>query len=409
MKVKKAFLALTLLIAAGVGASQLFANSTRSTASNITVDQGSQQCSGVSGTYKHADAINLAVAAAASGATIKVCPGKYDPVVVPAGKDLTIQGTSVTATSSSQCIAPSTNPATDQTKYAIVDGNGTTAAISVDDVTNQVVLQNLTIQNGPSGVHTTAGTQSLAIKANVIQNNSIGVYLNGGGPDSAKNKVQKNCIRRNNLAGSASGNGIYSEADLDSAKIENNTFFRNNNAGDGGAVNLADGTITDVQILTNTSSQDANFVSAHGSSRLIISGNTVTGALGGAVWLDGDNDDAQVTKNSFTNGHDDGIGLGGSSDSNDHVLIFGNTITGNATDGIDTSENAALTGSEIGNNTVKTNGDRGIALVNNNNANNFVTGNTVSGNGVDANDNCVDTDKVTYNNTWFSNGTDCTP
>lgn len=407
--VKKAFLALALLMAMGVGASQLFANSTRSTASTITVDQGSQQCSGVNGTYKHADAINLALAAASSGSTIKVCPGKYDPVVVPTGKDLTIIGSSVTSTSSSQCIVPATNPATDQGKYAVVDGNGTTDAISVDGVTNQVVLQNLTIQNGPTGVHTTSGTRSLQIKSNVIQNNSIGVYLNGGAPDSAKNKVQTNCIRRNNLAGSASGSGVYSDQNLDSAKIEKNTFFRNNNSGGGGAINLADGTITNVQILTNTSNQDAHFVSAHGSSRLIVSTNTATGALGGALWFDGENEDAQITGNSFTNGHAEGIALGGAGDSNDHVLIFGNTITGNATDGIGTTGDAALTGSEIGNNTVKTNGDHGIALAHNNNTANFVTGNTISGNGVDTSDNCVDTDKVTYRNTWFSNGTACTP
>ena len=407
---KKAFLALAVVVTVAVaGASQLLASSSRSGASTITIDDrdsGGAQCSGVTNDdYKHHDALVNAMNDVDPGGTIRVCPGKYDPVVVD--QSVTIIGNNVTATSASQCITPSSVPATDATKYAIVDGQGTQKAIDVSDIAGPVKIQGLTIQNGSSGVYTTAGTTALAVVSNVIQNNTIGISLNGGGPNEAKNKVQKNCIRRNNMDGTAAGNGIYSEDALNSGKIELNTFYKNNHSGDGGAINLAAGNPTNVEILSNTSNQDANFVSATGTRRLIVNANTATGTIGGAVWLDGDNQDAQITKNTFNGGHDDGIGLG--SPANTHVLIFGNTIKGNATDGIDTSSDDALTGSSIGNNTVQTNGTRGIALLNLNNSDNFVTGNTVSGNGDDVTDNCLDTDKVLYNNTWFGNSSDCKP
>jgi nitrous oxidase accessory protein NosD len=400
--VKKGLFALALVTAFGVvGASQLFASPTRSVASTITVDQGTQQCSGVHSGYKTASAINVAIAAANSGDTIKVCPGKYDPVVVT--KQLTFTGTSVTATTAAQCATPGTTPATDVLKYAVVDGGGTNPAVSVDGI-DGVTIQGLTIQNGPSGVHTTSATTGLTLQKNVIQNNTMGVYLNGG-TDTAKNKLKSNCIRRNNVDGSASGSGVYSDQGLDSAKIQNNTFFRNNHSGDGGAINLPAGTLTHVLISGNTSSGDANFVSVTGSDQIEISGNTVTGALGGAVFLDGGNYKAHITGNTFTAGHDDGIGIG--DPANDHVLIYGNTLTSNASDGIDTGADNALTDSLIGTNTIKTNGDHGIAIYHTANDGNFITGNTSLSNGVTTDDNCVE--EPGNDNTWYGNNTECNP
>jgi parallel beta-helix repeat protein len=276
------------------------------------------------------------------------------------------------------------------------------------DGVDGVTIQKLTIQNGTSGIHTTAATDSLVAVSNVIQNNTMGVYLNGGQDDPTKNKLRQNCIRRNTLAGTGSGSGVYSDQGLLFGKVEKNTFYKNTNAGGGGgAVNLVGGTIEDVQILSNTSSGDATFVSATGTERLNVNGNTVTGALGGGIFLDGGNADAQVTANSLQNGHAEGIGVGDGS-ANDHVLIFGNTITGNATDGVETNVDDALTHSQIGNNTIKSNGEHGIRLDGSNNTGNFVTGNTVTGNGVVADDNCVDP-AATGANTWYGNGSDCSP
>ena len=136
-----------------------------------------------------------------------------------------------------------------------------------------------------------------------------------------------NCIRQNNKSGSASGNGIYSDADLDSAQITSNSFYNNPSGG----INLPTGSLTDIFIATNTSEKDGNFVSATGSENLIIKGNTVNHALGGALFLDGGNSHTQITGNTFQNGDDDGIGIGGPA--NDHVLIYGNTIKSNTLSG----------------------------------------------------------------------------
>jgi hypothetical protein len=426
MKVKKAILALALVMALGVvGASQLLASSSRSSISTtIVVDEqtgsSTRQCT-TSGPnpndYKGPDAITNAIGDASDGWTINVCPGKYSAFVVD--KQVNIIGTSVTATTAAQCLTPATVPATDKTKYAVIDGGGSGNAIEVDG-TDGVKVKNLTIQNAEYGIHTDNSTTGFAVETSVIQNNTIGVGLNGdiwdhGTPgdttDDNPEKVKSNCIRRNNLPGGYSGSGVLTLGDLNAGKILMNTFFRNNNSGDGGAINLIGGTVQSVMITTNTGNADANFVSATGTDGLIISGNITTGILGGAVWLDGGNDNAQVTANTFANGHDDGIAFGdnGVGNTNDHVLVFGNRVTGNATDGIDTRTDGALAGSSIANNIVQTNGINGIALIHDTNEFNFVTGNTVSGNGTDPSDNCVDTDKATYHNTWFSNGADCKP
>ncbi len=60
----------------------------------------------------------------------------------------------------------------------------------------------------------------------MIQNNTMGVYLNGGS-DVTPNKVNSNCIRQNNKPARRSGNGIYSDQDLDSAQITSNSFYNN--------------------------------------------------------------------------------------------------------------------------------------------------------------------------------------
>ena len=383
---KKALLALAVA-AAGltVGATQLWATNK---ATNVIVGDGVHTCKSAS--FTGSNAINQAIAATAANKTIKVCSGSYDPVTVT--KPMTINGTSLLLTTA-QCIAPSANPAKDASKYAVIEGG-----VTVDGV-DHVKVSGFTIQNavGGSGIHTTAATDALIVTKNVIQNNTMGVYLNGG-TDVAPNKVNGNCIRQNNKSGSASGNGVYSDADLDSAQITSNSFYNNPSGG----INLPTGSLTDILIATNTSEKDENFVSATGSENLIIKGNTVSHALGGAVFLDGGNSHTQITGNTFQTGDDDGIGIGGPP--NDHVLIYGNTIKSNTTLGIDTNTDG-LVDSLISKNTVTSNGDGGIQLVNTGNDGNFITDNTVTLNNSNA-DNCVDEGD---GNTWYNNNAECSP
>jgi hypothetical protein len=381
---KKAFLALTVAVAGlTVGATQLWA--TTKTA-DVTVGDGVHACSGA--TFHSAHAINDAILATPAGKTIKVCSGSYNAVNVT--KPMTINGTSLLLTTA-QCIAPAANPAKDASKYSVIEGGVTLNA-------DNVKVSGFTIQNnnGGAGITTGTGTDGLTATKNVIQGNTMGVYLNGGAV--AGSKVNGNCIRQNNKSGSASGNGIYSDQGLDSAQINSNAFYNNPSGG----INLPAGSLTDIFIGTNTSEKDSNFVSATGSENLVIKGNTVNHALGGAVFLDGSNTHTQITGNTFQTGDDDGIGIGGPA--NDHVLIYGNTIKSNTTLGIDTNPNG-LVDSLISKNTVTSNGDGGIQLLNTGNDGNFITDNAVTLNNSDA-DNCVDEGD---GNTWFNNNVECTP
>ncbi len=58
------------------------------------------------------------------------------------------------------------------------------------------------------------------------------------------------------------------------------------------------------------------------------------------MFLDGSNAFTQIIGNTFQNGDDDGIGIGGPA--NDHALIYGNTIKSNTTYGIDTNQDGLV-------------------------------------------------------------------
>ena len=269
---KKLIFALAAAVAIGVvGASQLLASPSKVAASTFTVDQGTQQCSGVNSAYKGRDAINVAIAAASGGSTIKVCPGRYDPIEVD--KPLTMIGQSTTATTPAQCITPNTWTANDATKFAIIDdsdtGSPTTnTGVLVDASIDNVTITGLTIQGRDYGVDVPSTSHHVTMSSNVIQSNMTGIHLAGGtsGDDSMKNKVQKNCIRRNNLDGlPTTGTGIFSDDDLYFGKIEKNTFYKNNKAGNGGALWFSGGgDLEDISILSNTSNGDAHFLTSPG-------------------------------------------------------------------------------------------------------------------------------------------------
>jgi hypothetical protein len=393
--VTKAIIVLAVATAAlAVGATQLLATTK---AADLIVGDGTRPCNHAD--FDSPNGINQAIAAPGAGKTIKVCNGLYNAVNVT--ESVTLNGTSL-LTTSAQCIAQTTNPANDLTKYSVIDG-GVTIAPGVDNVK----ISQFTIKNGSgpqeAGVSMNGSSDGVNVTKNVIQSNVMGVYLNGG-TSGNRNKVNGNCIRTNNDTGGANGNGVYSELGLHSAEITGNTFYNNNHGGDGGGINLPVGTIDSVLIGTNIANGNANFVSVTGSTKLRITGNTSTHSLGGAVFLDGDNDKTQITGNTFSSGDDDGIGLGGPP--NTQVLIQGNTISGNASYGIDTNANG-LQGSLISKNTIKSNVAGGIALLNANNTGNFVTNNKVTANGLSNADNCKE--EPGADNTFYSNNVECAP
>jgi|GEM_PF-1123102 len=170
--------------------------------------------------------INAAVLAASPGATIRVCPGVYRESVL-VDKALTLQAPRQQGTAT-ECQAPI---ADDPTQEAIVlynnSLNGGNPSEGFDVESSNVTIDGFKVEPDSTlvthdgvGIFTSRFFSGYDIRHNVVQNNTIGIYVNSTG--SAPTNVHENCSRSNNLRGAASGNGIYSDQGLSNAQITNN-------------------------------------------------------------------------------------------------------------------------------------------------------------------------------------------
>lgn len=183
----------------------------------FVVDDDLAQCSNAQ--FSGPTGIQTAITAAPPGSTIRVCPGIYTRILID--KTLTLQAPRQQGTAT-QCAAPLTP---DPTKEAIITGEPPFAGGGVVTIAaDSVVFQGFTVQ-GPNtltgpGIFTLPTFSGYLIKFNVIQENTFGIYFNASGALSSV--VDHNCIRNNNQPGSASGDGIYSDAGLRNAVIQEN-------------------------------------------------------------------------------------------------------------------------------------------------------------------------------------------
>ena len=115
---------------------------------------------------------------------IVVCPGTYGATTVD--KRVTLSGyTKDLSTKLSVCSDRLHNPADQTTKNSIVAG----FYVSADFAT----IKGFTVTAPESGINIPWGTESVWVTRNVLQDNSIGVNLNG-----TMSRVDFNCIRENN-------------------------------------------------------------------------------------------------------------------------------------------------------------------------------------------------------------------
>ena len=171
--------------------------------------------------------IQAAVDAASAGDKINVKAGTYAENVV-VNKQLKIEGAEASLASY-----------LDPTQASIVDpvNNGTDSspAIAFDLQADGIEIEGFTIgefdsntdPDGTIGIRTSASHAGYEIEDNVIEKNTIGIYLNSQTSTSStpsRTKVEDNVIRDNNRAGTNSGNGIYSDQGLQNAKIKDNLF-----------------------------------------------------------------------------------------------------------------------------------------------------------------------------------------
>ncbi|MBI1765798.1 MAG: hypothetical protein HYR56_30710 [Acidobacteria bacterium] len=157
--------------------------------------------------------IGAAVAAAVAGDTINVAAGTYNEQVNLNKANLVLRG--------GQAGVPACGRAGGANESVVTHPNGA-VQLNADGVT----LDGFTIQGttggANAGVICAASTSGQRVLNNIIQNNVIGLYLNSNVAGNAL--VQGNRFRNNNNAGSASGNGIYSDGELHNTTLRQNCF-----------------------------------------------------------------------------------------------------------------------------------------------------------------------------------------
>jgi parallel beta-helix repeat protein len=301
-------------------------------ASILVVDDDFAQCPNAGYTD-----IAAAVGDATDGDTILVCPGTYVQTTID--RRLSLVGWTPALTSLNQCSDRLSFPADQTTKNTIVAG------FVVD--ANFVSIRGFTLSDADNGVLVPGNISRTTVARNVIQDNAVGINLNG-----TNNDADHNCIRENNGAGSASGTGLYSDQGLKSTLIDQNLFFGNTAA----AMTLLDaagaGSLDDVHVTKNQSSQDGDLISLAGATSSEVAGNTATGSSGSGIFLQaglGSSSTLVISKNKVSDGGDEGIFVDAGALTNS--TIEKNTTTGNATYGIHVS--AGNSGNTISKNKFK--------------------------------------------------------
>jgi parallel beta-helix repeat protein len=305
----------------------------------LTVDDDGAQCP--SAAYSD---IQSALDDAEPGDTIVVCPGTYDPAEID--QSVTLRG--FTKVPSASACATDPYPEPNDAQESVVDGGFTVLG-------SHVTITGFTIFDGDTGVYVSGGSSVVGVTRSVIEENSIGVYMNG-----SRVTVDSSCIRNNTAGGPADGNGIYTDQGLAFGTITGNVFFENPET----AINLVGSlaNVDSVLIDRNASSTDGDFVSLIGVTNSTISNNTVSAADGSAIFVQDDNHGLTIDKNTITDGGDEGIAIdadGGAP--NDGFSVSQNTIKTNATHGI------AVYADSLGNSTffknkVQKNGADGLFL-----------------------------------------------
>ena len=198
-------------------------------------------------------------------------------------------------------------------------------AIAFDLAADGILIEGFTIgefdsaadADGNVGIRTSASFSGYEIEDNVIENNTIGIYLNTlttlNGPVLVKRtEVEDNVIRNNDVAGAASGNGIYSDQGLQNVVIEENVFSGRNFNDGITIVNSPDQT-TNPTLQTNIRIRDNNFKES----------------TGGGIYFESVTN-SSIRDNKFTRTALNGIQLNGG---NQHVVIEENKLDTVGTDG----------------------------------------------------------------------------
>ncbi|MBA2693214.1 MAG: hypothetical protein H0U65_12105 [Rubrobacter sp.] len=262
--------------------------------------------------------IQAAVDAAAAGDTILVCAGTYTENVSVNKENLTILG--------AQSGVDARMPRLETDGESIVQSGGAGSVATFFVQANEVAINGFTIQGGNSAAGISLATQSSGyqILNNIIQNNTQGLFLNSSGV--TQTIVQQNLFKTNNVAGSSSGTGIYSDAGSKNVLVNENKFVDNGTA----SLNFAGaaGTQSNLAITNNEADNSLVFFN---TTDLDVSGNLVGDSTGSGILLGGGNNRVVIQDNSITGAVGTGVNISNFVGSpNTEVAVLGNTVVGNA-------------------------------------------------------------------------------
>lgn len=359
---------LTLVAAAvflGIAAPQAFAATTR------VVDDDGVQCPA-----PFSATIQAAVNASALGDTVKVCPGTYDESVVIATAGVIVKASSahpdVARCNGTRTTSNRTFVTGDDGTPNHVNGPGPDSGPAFTLAANNITLMNFVVQNvnGQAGIQTSPSFSGYLVQSNLVQDNTFGLYLNASGGTTSQ--VLRNCFRDNNVAGAASGNGIYSDQGLAKATIQANLFFNNTSAGML-IENVAPAPPTNITVTGNISRRD-NELGFFGLVNSTVTGNIIQMPVIRGLFFGPATTNVLVKGNIIQNSQGHGIrvrnraGDSGFPTASTGLTIKGNIVQNAAENGIFVEEDA-LYSSTIQGNIVQSSGWDGMFIGTSNSGN----------------------------------------
>jgi hypothetical protein len=340
-------------------------------------------------------AIQLAVNAARSGDTIKVCPGTYTETVTVETPDLTILGANAGRDATGRWRGPESTVTDDPdpTSLGIVQ-------LLADDITwdGFTVHGTREAENSP-GMYTSPKYSGYLIRDTIFEDNGNGIHLGASGDHPTL--VCRNRFTANNEFEDATGAyGIYSNEGAKQVLITSNLFEGHNAA----AVFFADegAEQRDILIEHNKSVDDMSFATIYNSTRLRVTANWIQGRVNdpdfkgpaSAIFIGANNDDIVVQKNKVTSTTGNGIDItdtGGNGKPGPwptNVIVRNNKVRNAELSGIEVSATGVGEYQVLHNRSLH-NTDYGLHFAPGTNGG-FATGNLALDNRVDCRDRSID-------------------
>jgi acetyltransferase-like isoleucine patch superfamily enzyme len=261
---------------AGVGASPAV-QQLNNDPNQLVVDDDLAQCPNAD--FTTPAGIQAAIAAAAPGARIRVCPGSYSPINVNKA-ELWLQAPR-TQGNANGCREG--NPAQD----AMITGTNTAGLVQI--VAAGVRFEGFIVHGNTTGpgIRTDASGSGYELVFNEVRANQYGIDLNTNG--TVETLIEHNCIRDN----AGFENGILSSAGFSNVAIENNFFTGHNcaaiwNSSPATAAGCFLGPfvpVADVSFSHNSLVDDTT-ATFDGATNILIEGNEWVRPFGASIVVD---------------------------------------------------------------------------------------------------------------------------